>query len=62
MRFFYYHWIPDIFPEIQEKFRDDGASHRKSTENSGKTVTSFTHAPKPSGIQETKKTWTPRKR
>jgi len=21
---FYYHWIPDIFPEIQEKFRDDG--------------------------------------
>ena len=21
---FYYHWIPDIFPEIQEKFRYDG--------------------------------------
>jgi hypothetical protein len=20
---FYYHWIPDIFPDIQEKFRDD---------------------------------------
>jgi hypothetical protein len=20
---FYYHWIPDIFPEIQEKFRHD---------------------------------------
>jgi hypothetical protein len=23
---FYYHWIPDIFPEIQEKFRYDGGS------------------------------------
>ena len=22
---FYYHWIPDIFPEIQEKFREDGS-------------------------------------
>jgi len=26
MRFFYYHWIPDIFPDIQEKFRDDGST------------------------------------
>jgi hypothetical protein len=22
---FYYHWIPAIFPDIQEKFRDDAA-------------------------------------
>jgi hypothetical protein len=21
---FYHHWIPDIFSEIQEKFREDG--------------------------------------
>jgi len=38
---FYYHWIPDIFPEIQGKFREDGSimhSCNKAIPHFSKTV------------------------